>query len=144
MGIINCHRLPLYSLLFIHISIHMPVPKKISLHPQATVENAHTDTAIQSAIGLDYANRNTINIMLCRRKNRSPSRIKKTGVSIRQVAAMHKIFSASTCDPCWRRTANMFRSTQSGNGIYNCLGSGFRGMVSRDVQMGIPCSARYF
>ena len=35
----------------------------------------------------DYANYNT-NTMLCPRKNRSPSQIKKTGISIQQVAAM--------------------------------------------------------
>ena len=28
----------------------MPVPSNVSLHPQATVENARTDTAIQLAI----------------------------------------------------------------------------------------------
>ena len=85
----TCNRLPpLYDLLlFIHISIHMPVP---NLHPQATrtVENA---SALQLAIDFYYANRNTITIEPHPRKNRSPSRIKKTGISIRRVAAMHSI-----------------------------------------------------
>ena len=69
----------------------MPVP---SLHPQATtvtVKNAPTDTAIQLAIDFYYANRNTTTTVLYPRKNRSPSRIKKTGISIRRVAEMHKI-----------------------------------------------------
>ena len=64
--------------------------------PQATtvtVESAHTDsdTAIRLAIDFYYANRNTITTVLYPRKNRSPSRIKKTGISIRRVAAIHKI-----------------------------------------------------
>ena len=50
----------------------MPVPSKISLHPQATnvtVENAHTDTTIQLAIDFYYANLNTITTVLYPRKN---------------------------------------------------------------------------
>ena len=68
----------------------MPVPSKISLHPQATrtVENA---SALQLAIDFYYANRNTITIEPHPRKNCSPSRIKKIGISIRRVAAMHSI-----------------------------------------------------
>ena len=75
-------------------TIDMPVPSNFFLHPQATtvtVENARTDTALQLAIGFYFANRNTTTTVLYPRKNRSPSRIKKTGVSIRRVAAMHKI-----------------------------------------------------
>ena len=56
-----------------------------------TVKDARTDTAIQLAIDFYYANRNTITIELHPRKNRSPSRVKKTGISIRRVAAMHEI-----------------------------------------------------
>ena len=68
----------------------MPVPSKISLHPQATrtVENA---SALRLAIDFYYANRDTITIELHPRRNRSPSRIKQTGISIRRVAAMHSI-----------------------------------------------------
>ena len=90
----TCNRLPpLYGLLlFIHISIHMPVPSKISLHSQTTrtVENA---SALQLAIDFYYANRNTITIEPHPRKNRSPSRIKKIGISIRRVAAIHSIYT---------------------------------------------------
>ena len=74
--------------------IHMPASSKISLQPQATVtvEHARTDTAIQLAIDFYYANRNTTTTVLYPRNNgRSPSRIKKTGISIRRVAAMHTI-----------------------------------------------------
>ena len=74
--------------------IHMPASSKISLHPQATVtvEHARTDTAIQLAIDFYYANHNTTTTVLYPRNNwRSPNRIKKTGISIRRVAAMHKI-----------------------------------------------------
>ena len=69
----------------------MPVP---SLHPQATteaVENTCTDTAIQLAIDFYDENRNTIPTVLYLRKDRSPSQIKKTGISVRRVAAMHRI-----------------------------------------------------
>ena len=77
-------------------TIDMPVPSNLLLHPQATtvtVENARTDTAsaLQLAIDFYFANRNTTTTVLYPRKNRSPSRIKKTGISIRRVAAMHKI-----------------------------------------------------
>ena len=71
----------------------MPVPRNTSLNPRATrttvtVKNA---SALQLAIDFYYANRDTITIELHPRKNRSPSRIKKTGISIRRVAAMHSI-----------------------------------------------------
>ena len=74
-------------------TIDMPVPSNFFLHLQATtvtVENACTDTALQLAIGFYFANRTTTPV-LYPRKNRSPSRIKKTEVSIRRVVAMHKI-----------------------------------------------------
>ena len=50
-------------------------------------ENVRTDTAIQ----FYYANLNIITTVVYPRKNRSPSRVKKTGISIRRVATMHKI-----------------------------------------------------
>ena len=75
-------------------TIDIPVPSNFFLHLQATtvtVENARTDTALQLAIDFYFANRNTTTTVLYPRKNRSPSRIKKTGISIRRVAAMHEI-----------------------------------------------------
>ena len=99
----RCNRLLLYDLLFIHISASsslMPVPSKISLHPRATTVTATTDhaSAIQLAIDFYHSNRDTITTVLHPRKNRSPSQIKKIGISIRRVAAMHRVlFSLLQC-----------------------------------------------
>ena len=70
-----------------HSHVHMPLPRKISLHPQATVENAHTDNVIQLAIDFYHANRNTTTVPY----SHPLSRIKKTGISIQRVTAMNKI-----------------------------------------------------
>ena len=96
IAISRCNRLLLYDLQFIHISASsslMPVPSKISLHPQATTLTVTTDnaSATQSAIDFYHANRNTVTTVLHPRKNRSPSQTKKIGISIRRVAAVHSV-----------------------------------------------------
>ena len=83
---IDCHCTLQPSSIYPHI--RMSVPRSICVYPQATVENACTDTAISLAIDFYYANRNTITTVLSPRKDRSPSRI---SISIRRVRAMHKI-----------------------------------------------------
>ena len=50
-----------------------------------------TDTAIQLAVEFHHANRNIITIVLCPRRSRSPSRLKKIDISIGWVAEMYKI-----------------------------------------------------
>ena len=126
--------------LFIHTSTCL-----FPLHLQVTtvtVKNAHIDTAIfQLVIDFYYANRNTTTTVLCHRKNRSPSRINKTGISIRRVAAMHKITFL------WLQ-----RAIVAGGKLQTCseaheaemvLSIAGGGMVPCDVQMEISCLARY-
>ena len=55
------------------------------------VENARTNTEIQSAINLYFKNRNTITTILYPRKDGSQSRTKKTGITIRRFTAIHNI-----------------------------------------------------
>ena len=78
----------------------MPVSSKISWHPQATTITATTDnaSAIQLAIDFYQANRNTVTTILHPCKNCSPSQIKKIGISIRRVVAIHRVpFSSLQC-----------------------------------------------
>ena len=103
IAISRCNRLILLYDLLIHISASsslMPVSSKISLHPQATTVTATTDHAstIQLAIDFYHSNRDTVTTVLHPRKNRSPSQTKKIGISIRRVAAMHRVpFSLLQC-----------------------------------------------
>ena len=135
----TCNRLSLLynHFLFIHISTCLfPVTSLCILKRLLTVENA-----LQLALDFYDANRNIIIIELHPRKNRSPGRIEKIGISIRQVAAMHSIPYSQL-----QRTiaAGGELQARSENDAYNCRRSSFGGMVPCDVQIGISSSARYF
>ena len=53
---------------------------------------------IQLAIDFYHSNRDTVTTVLHPRKNRSPSQTKKIGISMRRVAAMHRVlFSLLQC-----------------------------------------------